>query len=328
MPKPELGPHVLQALNSILRVQMMAVKQHFIHVLILEAWGDAETAAGITAIDSIDLPNAMRIVDFIASEHAVPELSGDRQSLVRNMPVAGATYEGIFAAARAAERRLIDVLKTSQRTLSTLEAHDKAHLVREPLAARESYQQWMARQAAKGLASGSSSLRLSQSELLTLNALFAHLMVVIEQGIVHSFVHLHSGQEEFARMAWEISGAAMMQAADITKLLAQSHAAPPVGEAVLAGMVALPRVGSTSADAMMLDQALAQRCRTMAESATKALRSTGFESVCEGCVVYNQAVVDWQEGHDLPDITNPCRDFDRTLKMYVFRDGDNVQASA
>jgi len=62
-----------------------------------ETWGDEETA-GITAIDSVDLPKAMRIVDFITSNDTLPKLSYDRQSLAQHMPTPGCSYAALFAA--------------------------------------------------------------------------------------------------------------------------------------------------------------------------------------------------------------------------------------
>ena len=53
--------HLLRAL----RIQLAAVKQHFIHVLTLEAREATASAAEITRIDSVDLPNVMRLVDHL-----------------------------------------------------------------------------------------------------------------------------------------------------------------------------------------------------------------------------------------------------------------------
>ena len=62
-----MNEDVLRNLNRVLGVQLAAVQQHFIHVLMLRAWHEEAAADRITSIDAVDLPNAMRIVDCVAS---------------------------------------------------------------------------------------------------------------------------------------------------------------------------------------------------------------------------------------------------------------------
>ena len=64
------------SLNKILRCEMTAVNQQFIHVLALRDWGFAETAERIMAVDYVDFPNAMRIID-----HMVQTDASDRANL-------------------------------------------------------------------------------------------------------------------------------------------------------------------------------------------------------------------------------------------------------
>lgn len=328
MPGPSMESDILRHLNSVLRLQLMAVQQHFIHVLILKAWADDETAAGITAIDNVDLPNAMRIVDFIVSSGALPKLSVDQRSLAEHMPTPGSSYEGIFAAERRLERRLIDALQAGERAVATAGTHEAVHLILDPLSPRESYEQWIQRQIAAGLRSSEPIRRLSDDATSSLNTLFAHLMVVIVQGLVHSFVHWHSGQKKLADAAWEVSGAAMMQATKITNLLALRHSAPAPAEAVVPSSVRLPRIGGTSEEALMLDRALAERCCAVAERAKEDISETEFELVFRETAAYFHALIDWQPNLEHPEINNPCRDFERVLREYVWQERGVGHASA
>ena len=54
-----------ESLNDVLRCEMTAVNQQFIHVLALREWGDDETAERIMQVDFVDFPNAMRIIDYL-----------------------------------------------------------------------------------------------------------------------------------------------------------------------------------------------------------------------------------------------------------------------
>jgi len=114
---------------------------------------------------------------------------------------------------------------------------------------REGYEQWIQQRIAEGAKSSRTTLELSEAARPSPNALFDHLMVVIEQELVHSFLHWHSDQKELADATWEVGGAAMMQATKITKPLAAKHAAPAPAAAVMSGTVMLPSVGGTSEEA-------------------------------------------------------------------------------
>ncbi len=325
---PHMEPDILHHLNAVLRVQLTAVQQHFIHVLTLKAWGDEATANGITAIDEIDLPNAMRIADLIVSIGAVPELCRDHTSLAEHMPAPGASYEGIFAAERQLEAKLIDVLQSAKHALTKAETREVAHLVLDPLVPRARYEQWLQQQTMASPTPYESSPRPSESAPPRLNALFAHLMVVIEQGLIHSFVHWHGGRKKFADAAWSMSGAAMMQATQITNCLASHHSAPAPAGAVAAYPVQLPRIGHTSQEALMFDRAIAEWCHDVAEQAKADLAGTEFEAICRDSAAYFRALSRWQSDLNYPEVPNPCRDFERVLRKYVWEKGGSDRVSA
>ena len=71
---------VLRSFSRVLRLQLGAVQQHFIHVLLLGAWKEEAVADRITSIDAVDSPNAMRIVDCLVSAGNLPALASDREA--------------------------------------------------------------------------------------------------------------------------------------------------------------------------------------------------------------------------------------------------------
>ena len=68
---------VLRSFSRVLRLQLAADQQHFIHVLLLRAWKEEAVADRIASIDAVDLPNAMRIVDCLVSAGHLPALASD-----------------------------------------------------------------------------------------------------------------------------------------------------------------------------------------------------------------------------------------------------------
>ncbi len=61
-------------LNAVLRRDLTAVDQYFIHILVLRSWHDGETARGIAAVNNADVANAMRVLDPIIATGGRPEL--------------------------------------------------------------------------------------------------------------------------------------------------------------------------------------------------------------------------------------------------------------
>ena len=94
MRNQKLPADVVDQLNLILPLQLMAVQQHFIHVLTLKCWNATNLSQGIIAIDEVDLPNAMKVVNLLVSTGNVPGIGQNKQSLIDQMPLPGSTYQG------------------------------------------------------------------------------------------------------------------------------------------------------------------------------------------------------------------------------------------
>ena len=233
---------VLRSFSRVLRLQLAAVQQHFIHILLLRAWKEEAVADRITSIDAVDLPNAMRIVDWLVSAGHLPALASDRETLAGDMPEPGASLDAVFAAELALDLKLRDVHASVERELTPCARTVPIELVSVPLAIRASYQDWLRRRldrAPEGVKAGEPG----DPAGLALDSLFANLMVMINQTLVHAFVHWHRSEHERADVAWEMSGAAMMHATSIVNALAPRHVAPQPGRAVVRGDVAPPRAG-------------------------------------------------------------------------------------
>ena len=213
---------VLRSFSRVLRLQLAAVQQHFIHILLLRAWKEEAVADRITSIDAVDLPNAMRIVDWLVSAGHLPALASDRETLAGDMPEPGASLDAVFAAELALDLKLRDVHASVERELTPCARTVPIELVSVPLAIRASYQDWLRRRldrAPEGVKAGEPG----DPAGLALDSLFANLMVMINQTLVHAFVHWHRSEHERADVAWEMSGAAMMHATSIVNALAPRH---------------------------------------------------------------------------------------------------------
>ena len=322
-----MNEDVLRNFNRVLRVQLAAVQQHFIHVLMLRAWNEEAAADRITSIDAVDLPNAMRIVDYLVSDGHMPTLAGDRRTLAGIMPEPGDSLYAVCAAEKKLEDRMGDVLASVERELSPYRMKVPIELVTVPREGRAAYLDWLRRQLEHPCDEVSRG-GLADPEKRGLDSLFANLMVMIDQTLVHAFVHWHRGEFDLAGSVWEMSGGAMMHATSIVNSLAPHHVAPDPARAVMHGDVALPRVASSSTDALEKDRQLAERCRAAARRAAVVQRETDLANACNRIDAYHDELTGWRPGQMLPRLDNPCVDFERVLREYVWSGSTESASSA
>ena len=315
-----MNDDVLRNFNRVLDVLLAAVQQHFIHVLILRAWKEEAIADRITSIDAVDLPNAMRIVDHVVSTGHLPTLAGDQRTLARNMPGPGDSLSTLYVAEMRLDCRLKSVLTAAERELAPYAEHVPIELVSVPLKGRTAYQDWL-RERLEHPRDGVKPGGLADPAKLGLDSLFANLMVMINQTLVHAFVHWHAGECDLADSAWEMSGAAMMHAAGIVDSLTSRRVAPDPARAAMRGDAALPRVVAARSDALANDRRLAERCGAAAQWAAIAQQDAELAATCGRIESWYRELAGWQPGRTLPRLDNPCIDFERVLREYVWSGG-------
>ncbi len=318
---------VLRSFNRVLGPGLAAVQQHFIHVLMLRAWREDSAADRIASIDAVDLPNAMRIVDYLVSARYVPRLASDRRTLADNMPGAGESPKAVYAAEERLDCKLRDVLRSVERELTPYERNVPIEFISAPLEGRAAYQDWL-RQQLEHPCDPVKREELAEPAKLSLDSLFANLMVMIDQTLVHAFVHWHGGERGLADSVWEMSGAAMMHAAGIANSLAHRHVAPDPTRAVNEDNVALPCVATAPSNALVSDHLLAERCFAAAKRAAIAQPEADLEDACREIETYYGELVCWRPGRKLPRLDNPCVDFKRVLRKYVWSGCSGSASSA
>ena len=308
---------IFRSFNRVLGPGLAAVQQHFIHVLMLRVWNEDAGAARIASIDAVDLPNAMRIVDYVVSAGYVPTLASDRRALAANMPAAGDSPQAVYAAEERIDCKLGDVLISVERELTPYEGNVPIEFVSTPLESRAGYQEWLRRQLEQPCDEVKPG-ELAEPAKLSLDSLFANLMVMIDQTLVHAFVQWHGGEFGLADSVWEMSGAAMMHAASIVNSLAHRHVAPDPTRAVKADDVAFPCLAAAPAHALASDHLLAERCFAAAKRAAITQQERGLADACREIETYYGELVCWRPARKLPRLDNPCVDFERVLHKYVW----------
>jgi len=284
-------------LIRLLRVELTAVHQQFVHFLALKKWGLGDTADRIMEVDRVDFPTAMAIIDHLVA-------SGKPVVLDHEHFEPGASELEILFSEQAVERRMVAVIDDA-----TCRDEVAKRLILAAGMPRDAYAIWLEQQI------GARECQKSQihPSALCLADVFSHLIATIEQAMVHAFVHWHAGNAGRADAAWATSGAAMMHATKLVQTLA------PLGAVPVLGAVVERQIAAQSDDALVLDRHLAGQCaHCAADAADHADGELG--PICQQIADYSLELAKWNFGEPHPaTASNPPAfgSFEATLKRFV-----------
>lgn len=286
------------AVTCVLRAQLTAVHQQFVHILALRHWGLTQTASRITQIDKIDFPIAMKIVDHMVA-------SGQAIILDPEPFTPGSCEAGILAAELEVDQRLHAALRAAQ-----VPASPVPNLIAEALAPRQSYADWLSDR----IAAFGNQARAGSDLAAELVEVFSYTIVLIEQSMAHAFVHWHHGDTANADAAWATSGAAMMQATRIVRELAARDAVP------FAKNLPELRISRSPDKAIEFDRHLARSFETCV--GTLAERNTeDLKDLLDPVRSFAERISDWGPGrrHPARETDPPAfQSFEKTLAKFVW----------
>lgn len=282
------------ALRKLLRAELTAVNQQFIHVLALKRLGHDAMADRIYEVDVVDFPNAMRIIDHLVA------LDGDVH-LPLEMPQPGFPMTGLLQAELQIEARMRELLATA-------DAADPAaqRLFDNAAAPRPAYQAWLT-----GMLADNPQAPVARGHP-AIDPLFACLIAVLEHLMLRAFAAWHVGNEAEADRAWAMSGMAMVQATDLVNALTDLGAVP-----LASGVfpTELPtRLGSNAVERDLM-AAYAGAAQAAAQQAEPPL-----QEICRRIADYTGRLEAWR-----PDAPHPAivacapsfRSFAATLRKFV-----------
>ena len=289
------------SLNTVLRCEMAAVNQQFIHILALRKWGDKETAARITQVDNIDFPNVMCIIDHMIE-------TGTQIDLAPGPFLPGTDYRAILIAEQTIEQRLSAAIERA-----TCEDERAQTLIAAAKAPREAYCAWLTDRLSEEIPNDA---EVFQAGIETAD-LVAHLITLIEQSMVHAFLHWHGGDADSADAAWATSGAAMMHMTEFVSLFAARRSVP------VPGVFPAPQIALRREDALDLDRHLAKLCSDEAATAALGCDQSAIVDLCRKIAEYCLELSRWSPKRAHPAAsTNPAAfsSFEATLTKFVRSD--------
>ena len=280
-------------LNAVLRWNLTAVDQYFIHILVLRSWDDGETARDIAAVNNADFPNAMRVLDHIIAMGGRPELCAADEPFTHRLPVIGGSYAAMFDADLALEGRLYETFDAARVAVSDRGDARAEALVADALSRRRPHTAWLDGRRRAAAAPSPDPAPLFGDATEHLNRLLAELIVALEQALAHAFVLWHAGEEDPASAIWSASFDAMMHGKAIVALFGAEGTAPSLAGAAASDSLEGPRVGGTVAEALALERDVAERCRASADAAAASLDGGDTAMICRRIAAYYARLAEW-----------------------------------
>lgn len=287
-------------LNALLRLELTAVNQQFIHILALRQGGDEARASRIYDVDRIDFPNVMRLIDHLV-------VSGTLLPLVNEMPRPGCGLAGILTAEADIEERLQALLVDAPALSGPAQ-----RLSDTALQPRAAYRAWLAaeRRAAPPPVAEAAQIAVDPA----LDRLFSCLVAVLEQLMVHAFVYRHAGLGTEADIAWATSGITMVQAGELVTALAGLGTMPrPQGTGLL-------HISAEPREAAREDLRLLEAYALLAAAVGEGERSRPLSALCRQIAAVSGKLARWRRGepHPAQELCTPVfRSFDTTWRKFV-----------
>lgn len=278
---------VAAALCRLLRAELTAVNQQSVHLLALRRWGGGELESRIREVDRSDFPATLAIIDHMVAASLPIRIESEGF-------VPGASERAILLAEQRAEAGLAAAVAP----LAGIDG-PPGHLASAVAAPRAAYADWINAR----LDQAADQAVVDPPLVAELADLFAGLTVLGEQALIHAFVHWHRGDRTDADAAWGTSGAAMLRAGDIIRLLADHGAVPVPGDLPALVCRATPR------ESIEADRHLARHCRVTAIAAARSLGSEPGRSIASRVAVEAAVWADRPAGTPLPPEAGATRTF-------------------
>ncbi len=278
----------LDSLKTLLRTELTAVHQQFFHILVLrQRRHHGELLDRIVAIDQQDFRNAMQIIDLLVYRQVPIDLPTQRF-------FPGSDVASILAAEFQVERHFAEILGCCQ--VESPEAEARLHRAAAP---RQGYRTWLATQLNATVQPAAAAVTLPH-----MATLLERLIGLIEQPMLHAFLHWHYGDRSAADAAWRLSGSAMLHATAIIDHCAAHDFMPaPLQIPVL-------RLADSPAEAAASDRMLVASCAESGMVAADDLVDEEIHRLCRQIVEDCELIMERDKGQDFPAVFGRSPAFD------------------
>ena len=245
----------LAGLDALARHHWSWISESFLHVSILEEWGERRLSERISDEYSREIPRAFRLIGLmLASNHQIRFSSGV-EAAGPSLPHPGGSVQQMAARELSMMRGFDRPLRSIQQEWGKESGSEAAEIVEEAVLSRARYTHWLEDKMA-GLDDMSGKLCRNPDDPSwgALNAMLLQLIYGIDETSVHMLLFWHENQTDEAEWSWRRSYGYMLLAFKIARYLASREWAIDFRSGAAVGGVGLPRVGVTSSEVRQIDQ--------------------------------------------------------------------------
>ena len=245
----------LAGLGALARHHWSWISESFLHVSILEEWGEQTLSGRITAQYSSEIPRAFRLIELLLESKSRIDL-GFRDPRLESCLLEPGRSVRTMAARELSMMRVFDArLETLSREYSRDGREDVAGILDEAIASRNEYRIWLV-EWLESLTEADQRLCLIPDDpaWLPLNRLLLQLLDAIDETSIHMLVLGNANQVEKAEQSWQRSYEYMLLAVEIVRYLASRDWAIDFRNRAVLEEIDSPRIGATASQAQQINQ--------------------------------------------------------------------------
>ena len=322
----ESAREIVLELDAMARHHFNWITESFVHVLILQVWGEREIATRIDDEYEREVPRCFRIVERIYERGGCPSLEAGRKAYIHHLPAAGRTVAKMLERERAMIEGFNDALDRSAERLAGAGEDEGSAIAREARSSRSNYLDWLSR-AENSISAENRERTLcsvtdaSNPHWIALNRLYAHLQPAVEETCVHMLLLRRMGHSEASDQAWRDSYAYMLYAADIVRLFGRCNWALELASPEVSGDVREPAIADSAEGALESEQ---NRLADLAEAAISTAAALSgkagpdLEAIPRAVLGYARARIKGKAAKP----SRPARPIEKMLEAFAYKFSD------
>lgn len=242
-------------LDALARHHWSWISESFLHVSILEEWGEQTLSGRITAQYSSEIPRAFRLIELLLESKSRIDL-GFRDPRLESCLLEPGRSVRAMAARELSMMQIFDArLETLSREYSREGREDVSGILDEAIASRSEYGVWLV-EWMEALTEADQRLCLVPDDpaWLPLNRLLLQLLDAIDETSIHMLVLGNENQVETSEQSWQSSYGYMLLAVEIVRYLASRDWAIDFRNKAVFENTDPPRIGTTARQAQQINR--------------------------------------------------------------------------
>ena len=244
--------YTVAGLDALARHHWSWISESFIHVLMLQEWGESTLSARITDQYSSEIPRAFRLIELMLESKIRISLRDEEAQGRPQWPEPARSVSGVYERELASVKSFESRLQGMSDRFTEEGFNQAARLASEAVASRKTYSDWLVDQETTITEASERICRIPEGEDATWKMFgrgLAHLLSAIDETTIHMLVLRYENQIHEAEESWQASYHYMLIANDIIRFLSRREWAVSFAREGLIEDVVPPCIGATVSEA-------------------------------------------------------------------------------